>query len=345
MLNISTAGLARISHCILLGKGMLNMNRRNFLWLSAGTLASAIVVTPVLAGAGLDRFRAPEWGLGRKFLLNRYGRIAYIDAGRGDAALFLHGYPLSGFQWRQAVEQLGPFYRCIVPDFMGLGATEAATDQDLGAVAQMGMLISLLDALHIDRVHIVANDSGGAVAQLLVAHHPERVRTLLLTNCDTERQSPPPAMRPVIELARQRLYVKQWIEPWYENRDHARGADQFGGMCYADPANPTDEAIEMYFGPILSSSARAAQAEAHAIAQGANALSGIGPALARSPVPTRIVWGMADRIFDPGNADFLDRAFGNSRGVRRLETGKLFWPEERPDVIADEAHALWRNAA
>jgi len=139
--------------------------------------------------------------------------------------------------------------------------------------------------------------------------------------------------------------VKQWIEPWYENRDHARGADQFGGMCYADPANPTDEAIEMYFGPILSSSARAAQAEAHAIAQGANALSGIGPALARSPVPTRIVWGMADRIFDPGNADFLDRSFGNSRGVRRLETGKLFWPEERPDVIADEAHALWRNAA
>lgn len=321
------------------------MNRRNFLWLSAGTLASAIVVTPVLAGAGLDRFRAPEWGLGRKFLLNRYGRIAYIDAGRGDAALFLHGYPLSGFQWRQAVEQLGPFYRCIVPDFMGLGATEAATDQDLGAVAQMGMLISLLDALHIDRVHIVANDSGGAVAQLLVAHHPERVRTLLLTNCDTERQSPPPAMRLVIELARRRLYVKQWIEPWYENRDHARGADQFGGMCYADPANPTDEAIEMYFGPILSSPTRAAQAEAHAIAQGANALSEIGPALARSPVPTRIVWGVADRIFDPGNADFLDRAFGNSRGVRRLETGKLFWPEERPDVIADEAHALWRNAA
>ena len=66
-------------------------------------------------------------------------------------------------------------------------------------------------------------------------------------------------------------------------------------------------------------------------------------ALADPPAqtPVRIVWGMADTIFSTANADYLDRAFGGSRGVRRLDGSKLFWPEERPDVIAEEARALW----
>jgi pimeloyl-ACP methyl ester carboxylesterase len=317
------------------------MNRRQMLHL--GMTACAAAAFPARAARSLDRLRAPEWGLSRRFVRTRFGTIAYADQGSGDAALFLHGYPLNGFQWRHAVEQLAPFNRCIVPDFLGLGATEAAAGQDLAAPAQMAMLVALLDALKVERAHVVANDSGGAVAQLLAAHRPDRVRSLLLTNCDTERQSPPDALRQVIALARQGLFIKQWIEPWYEDRERARGPDQLGGLCYADPANPTDAAIEMYFGPLLSSPDRARQAEAHAIAQASNALADSGPKLKSCPVPTRIVWGMADTIFDPANADFLDRAFANSRGVRRLERSKLFWPEERPDVIAGEAAALWRS--
>ena len=111
-------------------------------------------------------------------------------------------------------------------------------------------------------------------------------------------------------------------------------------MCYADSAHPTDEAIDTYFGPLLSTQRRKDNAHAYAIALERNALAGIGPALRRSAVPTRIVWGMGDTIFSVRNPDFLDRAFGQSRGVRRLDASKLFWPEERPDVIAQELQAL-----
>jgi haloalkane dehalogenase len=100
----------------------------------------------------------------------------------------------------------------------------------------------------------------------------------------------------------------------------------------------------MYFGPLLSSPERARQVEAHAIAQSENALSGIGSMLKAFHGPTRIVWGTDDTIFDSANAAFLDSAFGNSRGVRRLEKAKLFWPEERSDVVVEEALALWRTA-
>jgi haloalkane dehalogenase len=319
------------------------MVRRDFLRLAAGSAAAAVAVR---AGAApsYDRFRATVWSGSRRFVDTGFGSIAYVDAGSGDPALFLHGFPLNGFHWRGAVELLAPSCRCIVPDFMGLGLTEVGEGRDLGAAAQAAMLVALLDSLEVERVHIVANDSGGAVAQLLAAHRPERVRTLILTNGDTGRASPPAAMRPVIALAKQGLYAAQWLVPWIENRDSARAADGFGGMGYADPANPTDEAIEAYFGPLLATPRRRRLVEAHAIAQETDALAGIEPALRRCPVPTRIVWGMADTVFAPDNADYLDRSFGRSRGVRRLETSRLFWPEERPEVIAEEAVRLWSAA-
>jgi len=325
------------------------MKRRDFVKLGAGALllggVAASAAGTSMSDAAFDRFRLEEWQRSRRSLDTAFGRIAYRTWGDGEAALFLHGYPLSGFQWRGAVERLDSSYRCIILDFLGLGATEAAPGQDLGASSQAAMIIAFLDALKIGRVHLVANDSGGAVAQLLAVHHPERVRSLLLTNCDTERQSPPPAMRPVIDLAKKGRYAGEWLAPWLADHAHARAPDQFGGMCYADPTNPSDAAIEMYFGPLLATPERRRQVEAHAIAQETNALAGITPRLAKCPVPTRIIWGMADRIFDPANADYLDRAFANSRGVRRLERSKLFWPEERPDVIADEAEKLWRGVA
>ena len=115
-------------------------------------------------------------------------------------------------------------------------------------------------------------------------------------------------------------------------------------MCYADPAHPTDEAIETYFAPLLGSAARKAQVHAYAIALERNALVGVEEPLRCLDIPTRIVWGMADTIFSPDSPAYLGRTVRRSLGVRRLADSKLFWPEERPDVIADEARQLWAHA-
>ena len=62
---------------------------------------------------------------------------------------------------------------------------------------------------------------------------------------------------------------------------------------------------------------------------------GISPEEAR-----RILQMMKERY--PVLHEWLDRVLPNSRGIRRLEDGKLFFPEEMPDIIADEAKRLWR---
>jgi pimeloyl-ACP methyl ester carboxylesterase len=277
----------------------------------------------------------------QKFAQTRFGTIAYVERGSGDAALFLHGFPLNSFQWRDAIERLSGDRRCIAPDFLALGYTDVAAGQSVDPQAQAAMVVALLDTLEIPGVDVVASDSGGAVAQLLVANDPGRVRTLLLTNCDAEIDSPPAALLPVIEMSRAGTFVDEWLAPWFADKALARSAQGIGGMCYADRMHPTDDALNCYFAPLVSSRNRKALVHAYAIALERNPLEGIEPALRRSTVPTRIVWGMADTIFSRESPGYLDRVFGNSRGVRRLAHAKLFWPEELPDVVAEEARELW----
>lgn len=319
------------------------MNRRKFISMATGTLAAGAIagyVPQALAGNG-GPLNAAAYKATRKFVATGFGKIAYIERGAGQAALFLHGFPLNSFQWRGAIERLSPYRRCVAPDFMGLGYTQVAEGQSVAPDAQVDMLVALLDKLSIDTVDVIASDSGGAVAQLFVTRHPQRVRTLLLANCDVEIDSPPPALLPVLELAKQGKFVDEWIAPWHADHALARSAEGIGGQCYLDPAHPTDEAIETYFSPMVESQRKKDLVHAYAIGLDPNPLAGVEAGLKRSTVPTRIVWGMGDTIFSPKDPDYLDGILGNSRGVRRLEGSKLFWPEERPDVIAEEARQLW----
>ena len=184
---------------------------------------------------------------------------------QGRAVLLLHGFPLNSFQWRGVIDRLAPHAHCIAPDFLGMGHTRTTADQDVGPDSQVSMLVSLLDALGVRAVDVIANDSGSAVAQLFAVRHPMRVRSLLLTNGDTEMQSPPAAMLPVIDLARQGRFVDEWLAPWHADHTLARSKDGIGGLCYANPAHPTDEALEMYFGPLMNSAERKAALHRYAV--------------------------------------------------------------------------------
>lgn len=317
------------------------MDRRNFVRAAAGA-AVTVAAGGTLGWAGPpDVIDAKAFHRMRRFAATAFGRIAYVERGKGPAALFVHGLPLNGFQWRGALERLSPLRRCIAPDSMGLGYSEIPERQSLAPEAQADMLAAFLDRLGIRDVDLVASDSGGAVAQLFVARWPERVRTLLLTNCDVHEDSPPPALLPVIEAARAGRFVDDNLVPQLRDRAAADSPTGLARCCYTTPAGLTDEAIQVYLTPLASSSLRKAQLHDYCIELARNPLLAIEPALRRSPVPMRVVWGTGDTIFDPSGPDWLDRTFPRSRGVRRIEGAGLFWPEEMPVIVAEEARRLW----
>ena len=323
------------------------MNRRRFLAMSGA--AAAFGTLKLTASSSLDspsmshcaEMTAAGFQAARRFLSLDQGRIAYLDIGDGPAALFLHGFPLNSFQWRGILPQLSMMRRCIAPDFLALGYTVVAQGQSVDPQAQVAMLIQLLDKLSISGVDIVANDSGGAIAQLFAVRHPDRVKSLLLTNCDTEPDSPPSAVLPVIELGCKGRLADEWLAPWVADKALARSKDGLGGQCYADPNHPTDEAIDIYLRPLVSSPRRKTWTNAYVAALAPNPLAGIEAALKRCWVPTRIVWGSADTIFSQASPDYLARTMPNFLGIRRVPGAKLFFPEEMPELIVEEARFLW----
>src|SRR6187402_3174933 len=206
-----------------------HMHRREFMTaalggLAAGALGACVTGSgrtgaPAVAGKATD---AATWSAARRFAPLKFGNIAYVERGKGPAALFLHGFPVSSFQWRGAFDRLAGERRCVAADFLGLGFTQVAPGQSCAPSQQVEMLAALLDSLSITNVDLFGNDSGGAVAQLFTVRYPQRVRTLLLTNCDVEPDSPPPALQPVLAAAREGKFAETWLAPSVANTSLAR---------------------------------------------------------------------------------------------------------------------------
>jgi pimeloyl-ACP methyl ester carboxylesterase len=320
------------------------MQRRHFLQIAAGAFAAGALGAPAFAAARAEKpYDVASFTAARRYAKLRHGRIAYIDRGEGDVVLFLHGFPVNSYQWRGAIERLAGERRCIAADFLGLGHTEVAPGQSVAPTAQVDMIATLLDHLSIKTVDLVANDSGGAVAQLFLVRYPERVRTLLLTTCDTEIDSPPPLVLPVIEAARKGTFATDTFTPQIRDKHYARtDANGIGPFCFTFPDKLADETIDYYFKPLVASAERTALTNAYAIGLDPNPLAGIEAKLKTCKHPVRVVWGTGDTIFKQEAADYLVRTFPNARGVRRVEGAKLFFPEEFPDLIVEELRALWR---
>jgi pimeloyl-ACP methyl ester carboxylesterase len=78
-------------------------------------------------------------------------------------------------------------------------------DADLSPRAVAGMVAAVMEQLDLRDVVLVGNDTGGAICQLVVAHHSERLAGLVLTTCDAYEHFPPPALKPMKLLGRQRF--------------------------------------------------------------------------------------------------------------------------------------------
>jgi pimeloyl-ACP methyl ester carboxylesterase len=97
--------------------------------------------------------------------------------GAGEPVVLLHGFPQHWWQWHAMAPIIAAAgYRVICPDLRGAGWT-VADDPRIDRETRLRDLLALLDALQIDRAHLVAHDMGAITAMQLTYDHPERVRT------------------------------------------------------------------------------------------------------------------------------------------------------------------------
>jgi pimeloyl-ACP methyl ester carboxylesterase len=121
------------------------------------------------------------------------GTIEYRERGEGPAIVFVHGVGVNGDLWRRVAPPLADAgFRCIAPDWpLGAHSHPLRPDADLSLPGLARIVSDFLAALDLADAAVVANDTGGAVAQWLAGHHAERVGRLVLTSCDAFQKFPP----------------------------------------------------------------------------------------------------------------------------------------------------------
>ncbi len=107
-------------------------------------------------------------------------KLAYVEVGRGDPIVFLHGNPTSSYLWRNVIPHLVRLGRCIAPDLIGMGDSaklEPSGPDRYRFVEHRRYLDALLEALGVsENVTFVIHDWGSALAFDWCHRHPQRVK-------------------------------------------------------------------------------------------------------------------------------------------------------------------------
>ena len=110
--------------------------------------------------------------------------LHYQEAGAGEPLLLIHGWPQTSHCWHKMIPELAKYFRVIAPDLRGFGASEKSSFP-LSRTQLAADMISLLDALDIEKAHIAGHDWGGMIAFKLALDFPKRVNKLCLIDCST----------------------------------------------------------------------------------------------------------------------------------------------------------------
>jgi pimeloyl-ACP methyl ester carboxylesterase len=271
------------------------------------------------------------------------GRIGYVEQGAGPVALFVHGVLLNGHLWRHQLAHLSDMRRCIALDLLAHGSTEIAPDQDVSVTANAEMIVEFLDALNIEKVDLVGNDSGGGIAQIFAALHPKRVRSLTLTDCDAHDNWPPEAFKPLLAMAANGG-LRGTLEAMLSDKNIYRSAQALG-PAYELPTLLTDDSIETYLRPLVRTEQRVRDFQRFLAAFDNRHTLAIESGLKALKVPTLIVWGTDDLYFDVKWARWLAETIPGTRRCVELKDARIFFPEERWAEFNRELRAHWQASA
>ncbi len=268
------------------------------------------------------------------------GTIHYRDDGAGEPIVFVHGLLVDGRLWQRVTPLLSREHRCIAPDLpLGSHSTPLREGADRSPRGIAHMLADLLEKLELERVTLVANDTGGAIAQILAAERPERVRALVLTNCDCLENFPPPLLRPM-----------QWfthVPGAYAALARMVGSARLRrsplgfGLLSRRPL--ADDLTGDWVAPLRR---RAIRADVIATIRAIDSRDTLAAAerLRERPLPLLLAWAPGDRFFPLRHAERLAEIVPGAQ-LELMHASRTFVPQDEPERLAQLIDGFMRAQA
>ncbi|AWY99765.1 haloalkane dehalogenase 2 [Rhodobiaceae bacterium] len=269
------------------------------------------------------------------------GEISYVKVGVGAPVLFVHGLMLNNAVWRPLIGYMQTERTCYAPDLLGHGRSLVPKNQNLSLDAQAQMIENFCLKMGFERVDLVANDFGGAVASVFAANNPDLIRTITFTNCDTHYNLGPPADIRQAKKVAEAGKLGNAVANMLDNVDYARAG--FPGRGFEDPANLTQELVEELLGPAFSTEVGQNQFEHFILALDEKELAAHTPKLSSLSAPALLVWGTEDSYFGLPWAFWLRDTLKGQVSLVEIEGGRLFVQLERTEEVATAIRVFWKE--
>ncbi len=258
------------------------------------------------------------------------GRIRVREAGTGPAVVLVHGALVNGHLWDDVIPLLADRHRVIAPDLpLGCHAEPVTPGTPLGLPGQARVVADLLDALDLDDVTLVGNDTGGAVCQLVATRHPARVGRMVLTSCDAFDNCPPRFFRFLVWGSY--LPGNMWLlAQMMRSPRLARLPIAFGRLTRR--GFDRDRLVRL-FTPLRRSAGVRRDAVRLLRSLDAADTQAAARDLPAMTMPVLLAWSLDDPIFPPDDADRL-AALLRDVTVRPIGDSLAFSPVDQPAALA-----------
>ncbi len=264
------------------------------------------------------------------------GRVRVRDTGgAGTPVLLVHSLLVDADLYASLVPLLtARGHRCLVPELpLGAHGEPLAPDADLTPPGLARLLVAVLDARGIDRVHVVGVDTGGALTQLLMADHRDRVERVVLTACDAYDQFPPTT-----------TLLARLLPPLFRRAPltlaaavlRLRPARRLLVPRSVTHRGVTDALLRQWSGPLRDPAVRR-DVRAAVAAMDPQYTLAAAAANRDFPRPVLVAWGDDDRLFPRRLGERLATDLPQAR-LATIEDCAAFAAVDQPDVLAALVH-------
>ena len=254
------------------------------------------------------------------------GTVRYREAGSGEPIVLVHGLLADSQLWREVIPALAHDYRVIAPDWpLGSHRIPMSPAADLSPLGLAQIVADLLEALELERVTLVGNDTGGAISQLVAVNHPQRLARLVLTPCDAYENFLPPAFRPLQKLARSATATAALLQGM--RLASARKAP----LAYGWISKRADDDLTLsWIEPALNDKTIRAQLASVLTAIDQRYTLQAAERFGEFTKPVLVAWAPEDRFFKLRYAEKLVQAFPDAR-LELIEDSYTFVPIDQPE--------------
>jgi pimeloyl-ACP methyl ester carboxylesterase len=234
-------------------------------------------------------------------------KIYYLEGGKGDSILLLHGFGGDKSNWTPLSRHLTTTYRVIAPDLPGFGESTKIWSEKYDIQSQVGRIHRFVQQIGLQRFHIAGSSMGGLIAGVYAATYPDEIVTLGLFDPGGVADREPSQLTLGLEQGINHLIVKT----------PAQYDQLLSFVCEHPPRIPLS--IQQYLGEVAAKSGAFNEKVFVEAKPGDQLESRMADIVAK----TLIVWGDKDKVFPASSAEVLHKGIANSKVVILKECGHL----------------------